>query len=42
MVHVVSLNSFNDFAREIAVMELDLLPGASKGYWKYHSPAKVV
>ena len=29
MVHVVSINEPNDFARENAAMELDLLPGES-------------
>ena len=40
MVHVVSFNEPNDFAREKAVMELDLLLGESRGYWKYHVPTK--
>ena len=40
MVHVVSLNEPYEFARENAVMELDLLPGESWGYWKYHAPTK--
>ena len=40
MVHVVSLNEPNDFARENAVMELDLLPGQSRGYWIYHATTK--
>ena len=40
MVHVVSLNEPNDFARENAVMELDILPGEYRGYWKQHAPTK--
>ena len=38
MVHVVSLNEPNDFAWKNAVMELDLLLGEYRGYWKYHAP----
>ncbi|POM62439.1 hypothetical protein PHPALM_28411 [Phytophthora palmivora] len=26
--------------RSDVIMELDLLPGASRGYWKYHAPGK--
>ena len=40
LAHVASLNKPNNFARENAVMELDLLPGESRGYWKYHAPTK--
>ena len=40
MVHVASLNERNDYTREKAVMELDLLSGETRGYWKYHSPMK--
>ena len=40
MVHVASLNEPNDFARGNTVMELDLLPGESRGYWKYHTSTK--
>ena len=40
MDHVVSLSEPNDFAREKAMMELELLPGESRGYWKYHAPTK--
>ena len=39
MVHVVSLDEPNDFARESAVMELDLLPGKSRGL-EVHAPTK--
>ena len=34
------VNEPNGFARENAVMESDLLPGESRGYWKYHVPTK--
>ena len=34
VVHVACLNEPNSFAREDAVMELDLLPVESRGYWK--------
>ncbi|POM70450.1 LOW QUALITY PROTEIN: Hypothetical protein PHPALM_13109 [Phytophthora palmivora] len=30
----------NEYARSDVVMELDLLPGESRGYWKYHAPGK--
>ena len=30
----------DEFSREGAVMTLDLLPGESRGYWKYHAPGK--
>ena len=40
VVHVACLNETNGFAREDAVMELDLLPGESRGYWKNHAPSK--
>ena len=40
MVHVVSLDESNDFTRENAVMELDLLPGDSRGNWKCHATTK--
>ncbi|CAI5701516.1 unnamed protein product [Peronospora effusa] len=40
VVHVASLNKPNNFVRESSVMELDLLPGESRGYWKYHAPTK--
>ena len=40
MVHVVSLNEPYEFARENAVMELDLLPVESRGYWKYYATTK--
>ena len=40
VVHVACLNEPNGFAREDAVMELDLLPGESRGYWKNHAPSK--
>lgn len=39
-VHVASLKEPNDFPRENAVMEIYLLPGESRGYWKYHAPSK--
>ena len=32
VVHVASLNEPNNFIRENAVMELDLLSGESRGY----------
>ena len=38
MVHVVSLNDPNEIAWDSAFMELKLLPGGFKGYWKYHAP----
>ncbi|CAI5701135.1 unnamed protein product [Peronospora effusa] len=40
VVHVASLNEPNNFVRESSVMELDLLPGESRGYWKYHTATK--
>ena len=40
VVHVACLNDPNGFARGDAVMELDLLPGESRGYWKNHAPSK--
>ena len=40
VVHVACLNEPNGFARDDAVMELDLLPGESRGYWKNHAPSK--
>ena len=40
VVHVACLNEPNGFAREEAVMKLDLLPGESRGFWKYHAPSK--
>ena len=40
MVRVVSLNDPNDFSRKSSVMELDLLHGKVRGYWKYHTPTK--
>ncbi|OWY96790.1 LOW QUALITY PROTEIN: hypothetical protein PHMEG_00032856, partial [Phytophthora megakarya] len=30
----------DDYSRTDVVMELDLLPGESRGYWKYHAPGK--
>ncbi|POM77111.1 Hypothetical protein PHPALM_5556 [Phytophthora palmivora] len=30
----------DEYARSNVVMELDLLPGESRGYWKYHAPGK--
>ncbi|OWZ17193.1 hypothetical protein PHMEG_0008901 [Phytophthora megakarya] len=30
----------NDYPRTDVAMELDLLPGESRGYWKYHGPGK--
>ncbi|OWZ01761.1 hypothetical protein PHMEG_00026792 [Phytophthora megakarya] len=30
----------NDYSRSDVIMELDLLPGESRGYWKYHAPGK--
>lgn len=30
----------NEYARSPAMMELDLAPGESRGYWKYHTPGK--
>ena len=40
MVHIACLNEPNGFAREEAVMKLDLLPGESRGFWKHHAPSK--
>ena len=30
----------NDYARSPVRMEIDLVPGESRGYWKYHTPEK--
>ncbi|KAI9895112.1 hypothetical protein PsorP6_019199 [Peronosclerospora sorghi] len=30
----------DEFSRSPVIMEVDLLPGESRGYWKYHSPKK--
>ncbi|POM71056.1 Hypothetical protein PHPALM_12428 [Phytophthora palmivora] len=30
----------DEYSRSEVVMELDLLPGESRGYWKYHAPSK--
>ncbi|OWZ14289.1 LOW QUALITY PROTEIN: reverse transcriptase [Phytophthora megakarya] len=30
----------NDYSHTDVVMELDLLPGESRGFWKYHAPGK--
>ncbi|GMF30453.1 unnamed protein product [Phytophthora fragariaefolia] len=35
---VASLRQIDEFSR--SEMELDLLPGGSRGYWKYHAPGK--
>ena len=40
VVHVARLDDPNGFTRGDAVMELDLLPGESRGYWKNHAPSK--
>ena len=40
VVHVARLNDPNGFTRGDAVMELDLLPGESRRYWKNHAPSK--
>ncbi|POM72680.1 LOW QUALITY PROTEIN: Reverse transcriptase [Phytophthora palmivora] len=30
----------DEYARSDVIMDLDLLPGESRGYWKYHAPGK--
>ena len=40
MVHFVSFNEPNYFTRKNLVMELDKLPGESRGYLKYHDPTR--
>ncbi|GMF34367.1 unnamed protein product [Phytophthora fragariaefolia] len=37
---VASLRRINEFSRSEMMMELDLLPGELRGYWKYHAPGK--
>ncbi|GMF44011.1 unnamed protein product [Phytophthora fragariaefolia] len=37
---VASLRRIDEFSRSETMMELDLLPGKSRGYWKYHAPGK--
>ncbi|ETP00050.1 hypothetical protein F441_22527 [Phytophthora nicotianae CJ01A1] len=37
---VSSLCEIDEFSRSPVVMTLDVLPGESHGYWKYHVPDK--
>ena len=37
---VSSVKRVDDYARSPVRMELDLAPGESRGYWKYHIPGK--
>ncbi|GMF55678.1 unnamed protein product [Phytophthora fragariaefolia] len=37
---VASLRRIDEFSRSETMMELELLPGESRGYWKYHAPGK--
>ena len=35
-----SVRRVDEYSRSPAKMELDLAPGESRGYWKYHTPGK--
>uniref|UniRef100_M4B7T3 Uncharacterized protein n=1 Tax=Hyaloperonospora arabidopsidis (strain Emoy2) TaxID=559515 RepID=M4B7T3_HYAAE len=35
-----SVKRVNDYARSLVRMEIDLAPGESRGYWKYHTTGK--
>ncbi|GMF29865.1 unnamed protein product [Phytophthora lilii] len=37
---MANLRMPDEFARVDVIMALDLLPGESRGYWKYHAPGK--
>ena len=37
---ISSVVRVDEYARSPAKMELDLAPGESRGYWKYHTPGK--
>ena len=37
---ISSVKRVDDYARSPVSMELDLAPGESCGYWKYHTPGK--
>ncbi|GMF33859.1 unnamed protein product [Phytophthora lilii] len=37
---MANLQKPDEFARVDVIMALDLLPGESRGYWKYHAPGK--
>ena len=37
---ISSVRRIDEYSRSENVMELDLAPGESRGYWKYHAPGK--
>ena len=37
---ISSVRRVDEYSRSPAKMELDLAPGESRGYWKYHTPGK--
>ncbi|KAK1947623.1 hypothetical protein P3T76_001633 [Phytophthora citrophthora] len=38
---VASFRSVDKYQRSEIAMALDLMPGESRGYWKYHVPSKL-
>ena len=37
---ISSVRRIDEYTRSAVKMELDLAPGKSRGYWKYHTPGK--
>ena len=37
---ISSVKRIDEYTRSAVKMELDLAPGESRGYWKYHTPGK--
>jgi len=37
---MASVRKIDEYARSEVEMELELMPGESRGYWKYHAPGK--
>ena len=37
---ISSVERIDEYTRSVVKMELDLVPGESRGYWKYHTPGK--
>ena len=37
---IASVRKIDEYSRSGPTMELNLAPGESRGYWKYHAPGK--